>query len=395
MMKKRMFIAIIIVIQLVVTGCDFDGVEVGNIAIVSGMAIDQTEDNQVLISVLIPVTRASGFGGLSSSSSSSSKESTVVLSEKGVGVTDAYRKIESKLSRRIFFSQTAAVFIGQKLAETGVRNIVDFISRNDQSHLGLYIFITKGQAVKILNTNSLLERSIVEKFVKQQQSGIDFKTTFLDFINMVTEDGMNPIVPIAATEPADLSGNNNYINAGILGAAVFRGYKMIGSLTRREARGAVVLCNKCEPGMIAHAIDDSNEILGMKVMKCDTKIIPRIDEKNKLVINVVASVRGYIQENTTNIDLSTTDGVIAAKQRMKDTYAETLNITLRKLQRDLKCDAIGFGAAVYRKYPKQWNEYYSERWEKEFQNVKINLIVNMDIPNVGLQGKRFKENCND
>jgi spore germination protein KC len=385
MKKKRFLLIIIIIIQLISTGCDLDSTEVYDIAIVSGMAIDTTENDEIMLSVLVPVTRAANFGGLLSGGSPR-QESTTLISEKGYGIMDAYRKIEKKISRRLFFSQTGAVFIGENLAKEGILNIMDFISRNSESHLGLYVFVTQSPAVKILSMKSELERNIVEKFVKQQETGNDFKIDFRDLINMVTEEGQEAILPKISMMPLDISGNDGIKSSGISGAAVMHKYKMVGCLDEREARGALVLRNEVESGMIAHVKDKKGGVIGMKIINSETKITPIIIG-NQLEMEAKIKVKSYVDENSTSLDLSNADEVALLQQKLEEKFIETVNIALLKLQKNLKSDALGFGTAVYRKYPKQWNDYYSSRWDEEFTKVKV--ICNAEIPNVGLQGKRF------
>lgn len=387
MKKKRFLLIIIIIIQLISTGCDLDSTEVYDIAIVSGMAIDTTENDEIMLSVLVPVTRAANFGGLLSGGSPR-QESTTLISEKGYGIMDAYRKIEKKISRRLFFSQTGAVFIGENLAKEGILNIMDFISRNSESHLGLYVFVTQSPAVKILSMKSELERNIVEKFVKQQETGNDFKIDFRDLINMVTEEGQEAILPKISMMPLDISGNDGIKSSGISGAAVMHKYKMVGCLDEREARGALVLRNEVESGMIAHVKDKKGGVIGMKIINSETKITPIIIG-NQLEMEAKIKVKSYVDENSTSLDLSNADEVALLQQKLEEKFIETVNIAFLKLQKNLKSDALGFGTAVYRKYHKQWNDYYSSRWDEEFTKVKVKVICNAEIPNVGLQGRRF------
>ncbi|MDF2504311.1 Ger(x)C family spore germination protein [Clostridium sp.] len=320
MKKKRFLLIIIIIIQLISTGCDLDSTEVYDIAIVSGMAIDTTENDEIMLSVLVPVTRAANFGGLLSGGSPR-QESTTLISEKGYGIMDAYRKIEKKISRRLFFSQTGAVFIGENLAKEGILNIMDFISRNSESHLGLYVFVTQSPAVKILSMKSELERNIVEKFVKQQETGNDFKIDFRDLINMVTEEGQEAILPKISMMPLDISGNDGIKSSGISGAAVMHKYKMVGCLDEREARGALVLRNEVESGMIAHVKDKKGGVIGMKIINSETKITPIIIG-NQLEMEAKIKVKSYVDENSTSLDLSNADEVALLQQKLEEKFIE-------------------------------------------------------------------------
>jgi spore germination protein KC len=132
-MRKKCILLVIIITMQFLTGCK-DAMEIDNIAIIIGIGLDKTDNDEVVLSLLLPVTRYSEFGGLSSGGPFKS-EATILVSEKGRGIMDAYRKIEKKLSRKIFFSQNEVIFIGESLAREGVLDVIDFFYRHPESRL--------------------------------------------------------------------------------------------------------------------------------------------------------------------------------------------------------------------------------------------------------------------
>lgn len=390
-MKKKSFLVIIIIIIQLITGCTSDSIEVSNIAIVSGIGLDKMEDGKILVSVLIPVTRSAGFGGLLSAGSART-ESTTLVSEKGEGVMDAYRRIEKKLSRRLFFSQNGGIFIGENLARDGISDVIDFLYRNPESHLRSYVFFTKGLAAKLLSMESKLERSIIEKFVKEEELEAGFKVNFKDFLNMINEEGEEGIAAQVMITPLDVSGSFDSITSGIDGAAVLYKYKLVGWLNSKESRGALWLRNEIQTGIITDIPDKkSNGVVGVKIVNANTKVNPILNGK-QVEMEVKINIKGDIFENSSNLDLSNPETIHLIQGKVAEDINGTIQLALEKVQKHLKSDVFGFGTAVYRKHPKQWNNYYKGHWSEEFSKVKVKVICDVNIPNIGLQSKRLTPN---
>lgn len=389
MRKKRILLLVIIVLELF-AGCT-DAMEVNDLAIVAGIGLDRTEDGQILVSILIPVTRSAAFGGLLGGSSPQ-KESTILLSEKGEGIMNAVRKIEKKLSRKIFFSQNEAVFIGERLAREGVAEVIDFLYRHPESHLRTYMFFTTGQAADILKIRSVLERSIIEKFVKEENLEVGFNVNLKDFLNAMTEEGVEPAAAQVTFKPIEV--NRELVDknktTGIEGAAVLYKYKLVGWINSEEARGALWLRNELKTGIIT--INNNDEIdsgkISMKILKAKTKLIPILNGKD-VEMEVKIYTEENIYENSSKLDLSNPEIIHFVEKKTSEDIKKKIQLALEKTQKELKSDIFGFGTALYREYPEQWNDYYKKQWNEIFPTVKVRVTCDVRISEVGLQGKKL------
>ncbi|KZL89058.1 Ger(x)C family spore germination protein [Clostridium magnum] len=392
MFVRRISILILIIITMqLFTGCT-DVIEVNNIAIVAGVGLDKTDDGQIIFTLLIPVTRATGFGGLMAGGTSAEKESRISISEKGYGIMDAYREIEKKLSRKIFLSQNKAIFIGEKLAREGISEVIDFFYRHPESHLKASMFFVEGQASEMLSMKSLLERSIVEKFIKSEKLEVGMRTSLKDFLNMMTEEGVEPVG--AKVKPKQLEVTKDPKKAsGIEGAAVFNKNKLIGWISGEETRGALWLRNEIKRGVVTTNISDEKKggKLAVEIIKAKTKVKP-ILKGSEVEMEVKVYTEGSIYENSSNLDLSNSEEIHFVEGRVSEDIKEKIQLALEKTQKQLKSDILGFGTAVYREYPKEWNNYYKKNWDEEFPKVKVKVTCDVRIVDVGLQSKVLTSN---
>src|SRR5213080_1886672 len=98
---KRLFLLLTVCGSIFfLSGC-WDRVEINDLAIVTGAAIDKKGDNDVelTIQVFLPNALSSG-GGQSGGGGSSGGALTIVTSEKGINLADALSKVQGNLPRK-------------------------------------------------------------------------------------------------------------------------------------------------------------------------------------------------------------------------------------------------------------------------------------------------------
>jgi spore germination protein KC len=216
-MKKKIFL--LLLTTLLVTGC-WDHLELNNIAIVSGIALDKTKDDKILLTFLIPTSKAIKS---SKESLSTLEEYSLIVSDKGDGILDAYNNIQKKLSRKIFLAQINGIIIGEDLAKEGISNILDFFLRFPNSNPKVNIFFTQEKASEIFNINSKQESNSIIVLNKKTNSTRSLNINFVDFLNILIKKGIevtaSQIIKIPLDENIEITSNT--MCASINGSAVF------------------------------------------------------------------------------------------------------------------------------------------------------------------------------
>lgn len=306
----------------------------------------------------------------------------VVISETGRGIMETYRKIEKKSSRKIFFSHLNTIIIGEALAKDGVSEILDFFSRYREATLRTYVLFTKEEAKEILKIKSNMEAGPVEEIKKKEDLNISLQVTLRDFIYMLTEQGSNPIT--AEVEKTISDDKSTKIG----GAAVFIKDKLVGWLNDEETRGVLWIKNNIETGIITINLPEEKgggKVAG-QILKSNTKITPVIDD-NIIKIEVSIQPKISVYENTSKLDLSDPNIIKYLEKLFSDLINKRIQLAVKKTQKELNADVLGFGKVVFEKYPKEWKNYYKENWNEEFKKANVSVESNVMITETGFYNK--------
>ena len=67
-------------------------------------------------------------------------------------------------------------------------------------------------------------------------------------------------------------------------------------------------------------------------------------------------------------------------------------MVLEKAQKEYNSDIFGFGMLIWRKYPKEWKDYYKNMWNEIFPNLDVAVHVRSTLLRGGLSTRSIKIN---
>lgn len=377
----RMLLIGVMTISLL-TGC-WNRIEINDIAIVSAIGLDLVEGDKLRLSlqVAIPSKLGSTGGG-----GGESGKSTIIISETGATVSEAYRNIQGKLPRRIFFSQSRVLLIGEDLAKKGVSNIIDFHTRYAEPRINSFIMFTKGKASVVINSMPKFESISAEETKELAKLNVGLKIYVRDFLNMLLTDGLEPFAPQFRLEPLEVNTKNKTgkIQA-VNGVAVFKKDKLIGWMDAVETRGLLWLRNEVKTGVITIKVpkEDGGGNISTEIFRTDTKIVPILKNgKLKLTINVIAELS--VIENDSQLTMFDTKVIKDIQRDIEKEIRDRVQLVVDIMQKEYQSDIFGFGQYVYKKYPKEWNTNYKKNWEQEFAQLEVTIKPKAFVRRVGL-----------
>lgn len=385
-----LMIIIVLIIAQLFTGC-WDGRELTNMLIVSGVAIDKGEKDNILLTLIAPLSMK---GSVSSTNGDGSEGSNVsqgsfIVSQEGEDIMDAYRKISYRLSRQIFLAQVQTIVIGEALAKEGVSKVLDFFPRHSETPMKVFIFFTKGKAANLFHTQSQLEINIVDEIKKLKELNLGKRMQLKDFLYMMTEEGIYPSAPLIQ---AVTSENSNAPGAtqvmSMTGAAIFKNDKLIGWMNNNEYKGVLWIQNKVKVGGIT--VDIPKEKGGGKVsgqiIRAKSKIVP-ILKNNEIQIEVSLFGKADITQSNSKLDFGKPEAIKLVEQLFSENvrkYAEnSVNVAKNKFNSDI----LGFGAVVHGKYPKQWDAQFKKSWDENFHNLNVKISSKVQVYEIGFDTK--------
>lgn len=382
MKKVRMLLLVVFSIPLL-TGC-WDRLEVNDIAIVTAIGLDLIKEEQIRLSLQIAIP--SKIGPTSVGGGGGNGKSTYIISETGNTVSEAYRNLQMKISRRIFFSQSRVLLIGEDLAKKGISNIIDFHSRYHEPRINSFIMLTKGEAADVLKKIPKLESISSEETKELVKLNVGLSIYVRDFLHMLLTDGMEPFAPEFVLKSLE-AGENNESDKGqaLNGTAVFKNDKLVGWIDKAETRGILWLRNEMENGVITIEIpeEEGGGKISIDIIKAEVKTTPYLED-DEIIITVDISTEMNVMENDSKVKLDDTTVIEELQKNVESEIKDRIQSVIDIVQKDFQSDIFGFGQAIYKKYPQEWNSKYKQNWEQEFSNIEVAIQPKVFIRRTGL-----------
>lgn len=394
-MKK---VLLIIPIILIFCGCT-DYKELNNIAIVTGFAVDLEDDNYK-VSVLISNSQKA------EESAKEGEAGTIVYDGKGKTISMALKKIDNRIPKQLYLGHLAVVIVSEDVAKKGLDDITDYFFRSPETTKRFYIIMTRKEdkASDVLKILSPLE-SFPSQNIKlnienaNNTSSISDDLTYSKFTETYLKKGIEPYLPTLEIYGNKDKGSSSKLLesvdlksfVGLKGLALFKGDKFVDYASENESRGINLAIGSTSEMIIETDCNDDYIVTAISNLKTEKKVH---FENNNPVIYLNVKSQGDIQEVTCNIDLYKQSNIEKIKEKTEKKMEQLINEGIKKAK-DNKTDIFGFGNLIYKKNPSYFNSIND--WNEEFNNIKINVKVSVDIKNKGsikqsIKAARYDEN---
>jgi spore germination protein KC len=362
------------------SGC-WDRIEVNDLAIVTGAAVDKTKDNHVVLSVQVFLPKALSSGGGQGGGGFGGGAITIVVSEKGINLSDALSKLQGLIPRKVFWGQCKVFIFGEKVAKEGIQKDMDFLLRHPQTRERAYLFVGEGEARQYLEPTPKLERTSSEVIRELSKARIGMDVTMKDLDEMLMGDSHAAALPYLEMRTHKQNAKESMKAPKIVGTAVFRKDHMVGTITERETRGIVWLKNKIKGYTVNVQPEKTAGDVSLDPVSANIRLIPEI-QNGKWKMNVQIRTEGNVLQNQTNLSLAETQAQRIVEKAYQKSIKKRIYLTLGILQHKMKVDIVGFGDAFNRKYPNQWKQV-ENRWDEVFSKVEVNINVDAYIRRQG------------
>ncbi|MFD4931329.1 Ger(x)C family spore germination protein [Peribacillus butanolivorans] len=394
-----MFI-ILIVFLLFTTGC-WNRRELNELAITMAIGLDRTKDGQYLVTaqVVNPGELATGKGGGGSGGSP-----TIIYQAKGATVFEAIRKMTKESPRKIYPSHLRVLVIGESLAKKGIGKPLDLLSRDWELRSDFYIVVAKGmKAAEILKVPTSLEKIPANQiFDTLKVSATAWSATSFESLDELIADivseGKQPVLTgiqadIKGDEETSLSKQNGEMidppaRLRFRGLAVFNDDKLVGWLNEKQSKTYNVITNK-EKSTVVNISCPKGGKAAYEVKKSNTKIKGKI-KNGKPEIDLNIRVEGNLGEVECHIDLTKPETIEKLEKIYEKEAKKSFMNSIKQVQKNEKVDIFGFGEAIHRADPEAWKKLKKD-WDKNFENLPVNIEVQGEIRNVGTVGNSFLE----
>ncbi|USK32140.1 Ger(x)C family spore germination protein [Bacillus sp. F19] len=386
---------ILIIVLLFTTGC-WNRREMNELAITLAIGLDKTMDGQYLVTAqVVNPEEVAAKGGSGSST-------VVIYQATGETIFEAFRKTTRESPRRIYPSHLRILVIGESLAKEGIGKSLDFLFRNWQLRSDFYIAVAKGMnAEGILKVPTVLEKIPANNLfnslkVSEKAWSETSSVTLDDLIADMVSDGKQPVLTgiearIKGNEEVALSKTNVELidSPGRLlfdRLAVFDKDKLIGWLDDKQSRTYNAVTNKVKSTVVNISCPKEGKAV-LQLLQSKAKVKGKV-KNGKPEIDIELHTEYNVGEVECNIDLTKPEIIKKIEKIEEQRATKMFEQSIKQVQEEFEVDIFGFGEAVHRAEPKAWKKL-KKNWEKEFEELPVNIKVDVKIRRIGTVGNSF------
>lgn len=401
--ERLLFFLVFIVMTLLLSGC-WSRKELTDLAIVAAIGIDKNEEGRYVGTLQI-INPGNVAGGMQGGGGGSQGPPVSVVTGTGNSIVELSRRTSRKLSRRLYYAHTNLVVISEDLAkEESINNILDPLERDAEFRSTAIIVIAQGtkasDMVKVLTAIDKIPANKVIKTLKftERTWGENISVNMQDAIKTLVSPGKELVVSgfrvsgdvakgkkienTQQTEPSSL------LYAGSL--AIFKTGKLTAWIDGETARGSVFLLDKLKASAIAVKWEGKDEAIIYELIRQKTKVIAKM-EKGKPRVSIEVQAEGNIGEARVPIDLNNPDVLLKIEKAIEKEIKKEISMAVKQAQKN-KSDIFGFGEALHRTNPKEWEKMAAKWNDIYFPEVKTDIVVDAFIRRTGLRNNPHQVN---
>ncbi|TAH63344.1 MAG: Ger(x)C family spore germination protein [Gottschalkiaceae bacterium] len=386
MSRRIVFLLLIIILNMSLSGCQSSN-EINRLAIITAIGIDKADSQyRITAQIIIPSEISQKY--------SQGKSPVVVRTVTAPTIFEGIRTMSREATRKLYLSHVQVLVLGEEIARSGIKNIIDFISRDHELRTDFYILVAKNStAYNILDTLTPIE-NIPANFihdsieVSKKVWGHTKEVQLDELIRILSFKGQSlvlaGIVEIGEDEKGkDVRTLDKVSPPDLLRLqylAAFKKDKLVGWLENDECKGYSYITSNIE-STIETLEEFEKGNIALEIKEAKSKIKVELYE-GMPIINVDIKAKASIGEIQIDMDLTKEDNINKIEKMAEDNIQRECRAVIKKAQEELNTDIFGFGEAIYRKHPKIWNDI-KEDWSNRFKNITVNITVDVEIKQTG------------
>ncbi|MED4205001.1 Ger(x)C family spore germination protein [Neobacillus mesonae] len=363
------------------TGC-WDRAEVNDLALILAAGMDKGKNENIELSALIFIPSPQQSGQESGISSGSSSGKSFVRSAEGETVADAMARLQEALTREIFWGQNEVLLIGEKLAQEGINDQIDFWMRHSEPRIRADVFVSKGEAKTVLKAIPQLEQDASKQLRKIVKTHIGIKVTVKDLSQMLSGASDAAVLPWVVNLSGSQMDTTKKVVPVISGAAIFKQGKLAGILSDKETRGILWPRNEIKHGVITISFKTENGYVSLNLLRSKSELVPSI-KRGKWRMHIKTKADLEVIQNTTKLNLFDPTVVKKVQQKIEYEIEQRERSAFLEVQDQLKADIFGFADEFEREYPQIWKQNKNQ-WNEIFPDVAVSFDTKVKIKRTGM-----------
>lgn len=387
-MKK--LIAVFMFSVLLLSGCGY-GEDVDNQSFVIAVGIDKGEVYPLRLTFVF--ANPSGSSGEDKSPSAPSPDAVTV---EAPTVFSAVKKLDAIKSKEINLTHTKIVIFSEETAKDGIGDFLSGFASSRDFRPNTYVCISKGKAEEYLSSVKPSHEEFIEKYydhIMQKVASDKVNEAYLYYLFFNVSDKFSgSLVPLVGVNKNELPKTHEPLytdsddfsyeaRAGeivryaenkseILGSAILRNDKMIGTLGSFDTDLSRILCSEYYPRNYSIAYPGKSDYVTIRLIQQSRPDISSKIKNDNAVIDITVPV------SIEYVDAGKIGNSEQKSREFCNFLKNELDLRAAQLTRDAKTkyksDFLGFGNSLKRHFPDMtaWEKF---NWEEKFVSSEINI----------------------
>ena len=269
---------------------------------IGDLLLEQTKIDQLLvvkaIGIDISENEAGRFELTMAYSQPEETPKNSIITASGESFSSALNAASTYAGRNVYLGHANLIVVGKTAAQNGLSELLDFITRGNETRLNADIITAYGRAQDVLKVSPtsgadvLSELQIILK--STSKNSYSYRSTLGEIIADTADKYRFPVTPLIFTK----SEKDMPIGNVLIGCAVYKGDKLLTELTGEDAYFFTLLRNKAN----SHTFCSKTENAGLvtsQVNSSQTGYGFSVTDTGKIRVKVSADLRSVVVESST------------------------------------------------------------------------------------------------
>lgn len=387
---KKIIISILLILTL--SGC-WNYKELNNYSIVTGIAIDKSDDKYEVSALISNSPKNSG-------DAESSEAKIVVYSGTGDTIFAAFKDIGLISPKELYLGHFYVLVISEEIAREGIKPVIDLFLRESTSKKNFYVTITRDCKAKdtlkiITPLSDFPSQNITDNLLSTTRlQGLISNVNFNELLSILERSGIEPVmnsIKIIGDEKKGSSSKNvetsepkSYIKLDVIG--IFKDDKLIDFTSKEESVGINIINNKITEMYVKVKYNNGYVVINTTKFSSNVKVLL---EDNKPIVKINAKGEAKIVELNCDIDLNSDEELSKLNKELNKEIKRYIKKGLSVAQEN-ESDIFGFGLKLYQDHPKYYN-MIKDSWNSELKNINVEIKTDIVLKSKGSSQKSLEE----
>lgn len=312
----------------------------------------------------------------------------VTLSERGTTVFEAFRKVSSGFTSKVFISHFQILAFGEEAAKSGIEKYLSFFFLDHEAQHKFNLIIVKEQTARnFLKAYSVFSEVPALDYIQKLETGnsivgISKFTQLPEVLNSIYAESNAFIISsfylkgdIEKGQTTEVKESSEpLVNAWPSDLGIFKNDALVGYLDYEESIGYNFLTNDITNVVIPIEFDDRK--ISTEVRCSGSKTSIKVENGKPKVTFEVSAIAGVVADMSGQTQFGK-DYANKSKAHLEEEIKNRAMKCIEKSQ-SLKADIFKIATSIHKDKPKYWKTI-KDNFEDIYENIEFEVKVNVSI----------------